>query len=308
MGTPKDNLFINTCICKNDLRYNHSCVMKHYIILQLTLLFIVNISFSQPHAFLLQNNSHSEWDTVCTFNQHELLITHTGDLLFQHSSCLPVSYSPNSVLYFIFPDKTYFQIETKTVMSSTNSQYPCIQVHQDSIRNQNYKVEISHLKDTMCWSIFVDKWCPKRENGFKSEKPILEIGSSYIVYNGDTLNQFDESHKKNGKWIIYKINNVIRTDSISFYLPYDVSVLVEQHFEHGEKNGSWTGYYNNGEKSFSCIFANDSMVNGVFYNQNGKIRYKFLYMEGESFVFRDYTNKRKKLSLHGEILMEWLRL
>lgn len=282
--------------------------MKYNFFLQLTLLFIVNTGFSQPYAFLLQKKSHSEWDTVCTFTQDELLITQSGDLRFQHPSCLPVSYSPNSVLYFIFPDKTYFQIEIKTVTSNSNSQYPCIQVHRDSIRSRNYKVEIPHLKDTMCWSFFVNKWCTKGETVFKSEKPILEIGSSYIVYDGDSLNQYDKSHNKNGKWIIYKINNIFRIDSLSFYLPYDVSVLAEQYFEHGEKTGSWIGYYNNGEKYFSCVFANDTMVNGVFYNQEGKILYKFLYMENNSFVFRDYMNKRKKLSLPKENLMEVLRL
>ena len=96
---------------------------------------------------------------------------------------------------------------------------------------------------------------------------------------------------------------------LCIYLPFDVSILAEQHFDHGKKTGTWTGYYSNGvKKSFLCTFVNDSLVKGIFFKQDGKIRYKYLYMEDDSFVVKDYTDKRKKMRVSKKEMMAWLKL
>ena len=280
--------------------------MRYFFHLLIYISMLFN-GFSQPYALLLHEKSHAEWDTVCVFRQSELLITQSGELLFQHSSCLPVSTESN-VLYFVFPNNTYFLVNIRTIFSSIYGEYPFIQVHHDSIRAMSYKVETSHLRDTLPWMHFVEKWNATSDNVYTIEKTFLEICSSYIVYEGDTLNRYDDFHQKDGKWIVYDINNVFREDSTSFYLPFDVSVLAEQHFEHGAKTGTWLGYYSTGQKCYRCEFEDDSMVNGIFYKQDGKIRYRYLNKENDSFFVKDYTDRRKKIHVSKEEMMKWLRL
>lgn len=145
-------------------------------------------------------------------------------------------------------------------------------------------------------------------NPLLPEKPYLEIGPSCIVYAGITCNLYDDCHRKHGKWIVYTINNFFRKDSTSFLLPFDVDVLAEQYFENGKKVGSWTGFYHGGEKCFTCVFSNDSLVKGVFFKEDGRIRYKYMHMKNGMFVFKDFTDKRKKINITQEELSVWLRL
>jgi len=263
--------------------------------------------FSQPYALLLHEKSHVEWDTVCVFRQNELLIMQTGEILFQHSSCLPVPTESN-VLYFVFPDNTYFLVNTKTIFSSIYGEYPFIQVHRDSIRAIRYQIETQHLKDIESWEHFVEKWNDTLKIVSKKEKPLLQIESTHVVYNGDTVNRYDRFLQKDGKWMVFNINNDFRKDSSTFYLPYDVSVLAEQYFKNGKKTGTWSGYYSSGRKCFSCSFVDDSLVRATFYQQDGNIRYKYLYKRNDFYVIRDYTDKRKKMRVSTEEMKGWLRL
>ena len=282
--------------------------MKHLLTI-ITCVICIYSGFSQPHALLLQPIAPAEWDTVCVFHQNDLIITQTDELVFPHSSCLPVAYSKTSILYFVFPNNTYFLIKTNTVLSNTYGHYPYFFVHRDSIRSERYKVEFQHPKDSMLWKTFVKKWNGEKGAAYGSEKAFMKIGPSYIVLKGDTMNQYDNFHQKDGKWIVYDINNDFRKDSTVFYLPFDVSILVEQHFDHGKKTGTWTGYYSNDvKKSFLCTFVDDSLVKGVFFKQDGKIRYKYLYMKDDSFVVKDYTDKHKKMHVSMEEMMAWLKL
>lgn len=283
--------------------------MKHLLTIITCIFCIYSGGFSQPHALLLQQKAPAEWDTVCVFHQNDLIITQTDELVFQHSSCLPVASSNPSILYFVFPNNTYFLINTNTVLSSIYGHYPYFFVYQDSIRSESYKIELQHLKESLSWKTFVKKWSGENSDAYGNEKTFMEIGPSYIVLEGDTMNQYDNFHQKDGKWIVYDINNVFRKDSTVFYLPFDVSILAEQHFDHGKKTGTWTVYYRNSvNKSFLCTFVNDSLVKGIFYKEDGKIRYKYLYMEDDSFVVKDYTDKRKKMRVSMEEMMAWLRL
>lgn len=273
------------------------------------LLCIGCIGFSQPSAFLLQQKSHEDWDTICVFSPNDIAITHAGELEFLNPTCLPVAACPrNSIFYFVFPNHTYFLIETQTILSSVNSNYPCIQIHLDSIRNQRYLIDTYHFEDTAMWHRFVAKWNTKEGHVFRNEEPIAEIGTAYVVYKGDTLNLYDDSCKKNGKWIAYHVNNPFRKDSLHFFLPYDISVLAVQHFEHGNKTDHWKGFYNNGNICYSCTFVNDSLVEGLFYGQNGKVRYKYLSMDNDTYVLKDYMNRRNKMRVSEDEMREWLHL
>ena len=129
--------------------------MKHFFLLFLSL--FVGRCFSQPYALLLQNRTSSKWDTICTFKHSDLVITSHGEIEFLNSSCLPVAYSGHSILYFFFPDETYFLIETQTIYTNSGCKYPCILVNRDSIRQQKYIVENPHTQDTASWNFFVEK-------------------------------------------------------------------------------------------------------------------------------------------------------
>lgn len=284
-----------------------SLIMR-YLFFQLIFLLCASCGFSQPYALLMQQKAHAKWDTVCTFRQNDILITNQGEIEFLNSVCLPIAYSGHSTLNFIFPNKSYFLIETKTVYTSTNCSYPCIQVHIDSIRSSKYKVDIPHLQDTVSWNCFVERWKGENSKICIKETPYMEIASSHVIYKGDTVNMYDDCHRKHGKWIVYDINNVFRKDSTTFFLPFDVTVLAEQYFENGGKVGSWTGYYHGGEMCFKCVFSNDSLVKGTFYREDGKKRYKFLHMKNGAFLFKDYTCKQKKAIITMEDLSIWLRL
>lgn len=280
--------------------------MKHFFLLFLSL--FVGRCFSQPYALLLQNRTSSKWDTICTFKHSDLVITSHGEIEFLNSSCLPVAYSGHSILYFFFPDETYFLIETQTIYTNSGCKYPCILVNRDSIRQQKYIVEIPHTQDTASWNFFVKKWNGKGSNPRLNEKPYIKIGLSYIVYKGDTVNLYNDCHRKHGRWIVYTINNDFRKDSTTFLLPFDVDVLAEQYFENGKKTDCWTGFYHDGGKCFTCVFLNDLLVKGTFYKEDGKIRYKYLHMKNGAFVFKDYTDKRKKINITQEELSVWLHL
>lgn len=277
-------------------------------LLFLLLLFFVGRCFSQPYALLLRKETLTKWDTVCIFTHNDLEITNPGEIEFRNLPCLPVAYSGLCILYFLFPDETYFLIETQTVYTNTGCKYPCIFVNRDSIRQKKYEVNIPHPQDSLCWKYFVEKWNGRSINPLLPEKPYLEIGPSCIVYAGKTCNLYDDCHRKHGKWIVYTINNFFRKDSTSFLLPFDVDVLAEQYFENGKKVGSWTGFYHGGEKCFTCVFSNDSLVKGVFFKEDGRIRYKYMHMKNGMFVFKDFTDKRKKINITQEELSVWLRL
>lgn len=261
---------------------------------------------SQSLARLFQYKEN-QWNNIYTFKQDDLLVSTDCEITFQNSSSLPVGNSSQLILYFIFPDNTYFLIETKNVFTSTFCSYPFIQLTSDSIRPQKYKVYLPHSHDIPLWKSFVEKWNKTNSDFLCCEKPFMEIGSSYVVYDGDTVNVYDEQHQKDGKWVVYSINNEFREDSTTFFLPFDITIIAEQQFEHGEKNGVWTGYYQNGKQCFICTFDNDKLVNGTFFRGDSRIRYKFLYQKKDKFVFRDFANSKGRITISYQELKEWLR-
>jgi len=139
-------------------------------------------------------------------------------------------------------------------------------------------------------------------------KPLLEIMSDCILYEGDTFNRYNSSGKKEGRWIVYEINNYIRKDASSYYLPFDFTVKAEQNYENGHREGSWKGYYSDGRIAFVCDFKDNVLLNGTFYMWDGRIRYRYLTFREGMYVFRDITNKRKKFEVSEEELTEWLRM
>ena len=281
-------------------------IMRNFF-LELLLIVYSFTSMSQPYAQLLQHKDNL-WDTICVFGQKELLISTDGEISFQNHSCLPLPFSSSCFLNFVFPDHSYFLIETKNIFTSRYCSYPSIQVYCDSIKPIKYRVDLPHAHDTMLWKSFVKKWNDKNVSSLFGEKPFMKIDTSYVVYAGDTVNVYDNAHKRDGKWLVYSINNVLREDSTTFFLPFDLTILAEQNFEHGKKVGVWTGYYRNGGKNFTCIFENDALVKGLFFKNDGKIRYKYLYFEKDSFVLKDYTNKGKKIHVSKETMLKWLQL
>ena len=280
--------------------------MKNFFLL-LILIFCSFAGMSQPYAQFLQYKDN-EWAPVCVFDQNQLLVSTECEISFNNSSSFPVAYSSPGILYFVFPDHSYFLIETKTIFSSSHYNYPSIQIQCDSFRPTKYKVDLPHTQDTLFWESFAKKWDGEKEDSIFSEKLFLKIGTSYVVYAGDTVNVYDNAHRKDGKWIVYSINNVLREDSTTFLLPFDLTILAEQHFEHGKKVGVWTGYYRDEKKCFTCTFEDDSLVKGIFFRDDGKIRYKYLYFEKDYFVMKDYTKKRKNIHVSTEEMMEWLRV
>ena len=281
-------------------------IMRNFL-LKLLLFLCPFTSMSQPYAQFLQHKDNL-WDTICVLGQEELHISTDGEISFQNHSCLPLPFSSSCFLNFVFPDHSYFLIEIKNIFTSRYCSYPSVQFYCDSIKPTKYKVDLPHAHDTIFWKSFAKKWNCETADSIFIGKPFLKIDTSYVVYGSDTVNVYDNAHRKDGKWLVYSINNVFRKDSTTFFLPFDLTILVEQYFEHGKRVGVWTGYYRDGKKNFTCVFENDSLVKGSFFKIDGKIRYKYLYFEKDSFVLKDYTNKRKKIHVSQETMLKWLQL
>ena len=263
---------------------------------------------AQPHVLLLKWNQEGKYDTVCAFDKNTLSITEENVLQLNDSKCLPVSSHDADMLFFTFSDSTYFLLHTVTVLSSITPSYPYFSMAADSLRSGQYEIFCLHTKD----SVYL-QWLQNRWNGMPCDsalmaKPLLEIKSEYVLFKSDTFNQYNSFGKKEGKWIVYEINNDLRKDASSFYLPFDIAVKKEQYYTDGHRDGIWKGYYSDGRIGFVCDFKDNVLLDGTFYMWDGSIRYKYLYFRNGMYVFRDFTNKRKKFEVSEEELAGWLRM
>ena len=281
--------------------------MKNALISVVLLIGLVGLN-AQPQAFLLKWNSEKEYDTVCVFDNSTLSITKGSMLQLIDSNCLPVSALDADILSFSFFDDTYFLLHTVTVLSSISSSYPYFSKFVDSLRPGQYEIHCPHLKDSVYLQWLQNRWEGASYDTSLVAKPLLEIKSDYVLYKGDTFNRYDFSGRKDGRWIVYEIHNHIKKDTSSFFLPFDFSVISEQYYTSGYRDGTWKGYYSNDRIGFVCDFKNDELLSGLFYMGDGSVRYKFLFSRNGMYIFRDLTDKRKKFKVSEEELAIWLRL
>jgi len=277
-------------------------------IISIVLLLLFVGADAQHQAFLLKWDLDGKYDTVCVFDKNTLSITGEHILQLKNSKCLPVLSHDVDMLVFTFSDDTYFLLHTINILSSINPRYPYFSIPVDSLRPGKYKI---HSPDPQ--SCIYLQWLQNRWNGTSYDsalmaKPLLEIKPDCVLYEGDTFNRYNSSGKKEGRWIVYEIDNHIRKSASSFYLPFDISVKVEQYYKNGHKEGFWKGYYSDGRIGFVCDFQDNILLDGTFYMWDGRIRYKYLYYRNGIYVFRDFTNKRKKFEVSEEEMAGWLRM
>ena len=271
------------------------------------LLFFVE-SKAQPQAYLLKWNQERKYDTVCAFDKNTLSITGEHILQLSDSSCLPVSSYDADMLFFTFSDDTYFLLNTITILSSITPRYPYFSISVDSLKLGQYKIYSPLPKDSIYLQWLQNHWNGSPYDSALMAKPLLEIKSDCVLYEGDTFNRYNASGKKEGRWIVYEIDNHIRKNASSFYLPFDITVKAEQYYTNGQKEGLWKGYYSDGRLCFACIFKDNLLLDGTFFMWDGRTRYKYLFYRNGMYVFRDFTNKRKKLEVSEEELVGWLRM
>lgn len=277
-------------------------------IISIVLLLLFAGADAQPQAFLLKWNQERKWDTVCAFDKNTLSITEENVLQLKDSNFLPVSSHEADILSFAFSDGSYFMLHTATVLSSITPCYPYFSMTADSLRPGQYEVYCPHPKDSVYLQWLQNRWNGMPYDSALMAKPLLEIKSDCVLYQGDTFNRYNPFGKKEGEWIVYEINNNIRKDASSFYLPFDIAVKAEQYYTDGHREGIWKGYYSDGRISFVCDFKDNVLLGGTFYMWDGSIRYKYLYFRNGMYVFRDFTNKRKKFEVSEEELAGWLRM
>lgn len=282
--------------------------MRRIFIILIILFLLFVGSDAQPQAFLLKWNPKEKYDTVCAFDKNTLSITEKIILQLKDSNCLPVSSREADMLSFTFSDGGYFTLHTISVLSSISPSYPYFSMTADSLRSGQYEIFCPHPKD----SVYLH-WLQNRWNGIPYDttllaKPLLEIKSDCVLYGGDTFNRYNASGKKEGQWIVYEINNYLRKNAKSFYLPFDITVKVEQYYINGHREGSWKGYYSDGRIGFVCNFKDNELLDGTFYMWDGSIRYRYMSFRNGMYVFRNFTNKRKKFEVSEEELSGWLRM
>lgn len=277
-------------------------------IISIVLLLLFAGADAQPQAFLLKWNQERKCDTVCAFDKNTLSITEENVLQLKDSNFLPVSSHEADILSFAFSDGSYFMLHTATVLSSITPCYPYFSMTADSLRPGQYEVYCPHSKDSVYLQWLQNRWNGMPYDSALMAKPLLEIKSDCVLYQGDTFNRYNPFGKKEGEWIVYEINNNIRKDASSFYLPFDIAVKAEQYYTDGHREGIWKGYYSDGRISFVCDFKDNVLLGGTFYMWDGSIRYKYLYFRNGMYVFRDFTNKRKKFEVSEEELAGWLRM
>jgi len=281
--------------------------MRTHFICVILLLFFVG-SKAQPQAYLLKWNQERKYDTVCAFDKNILSITNEHVLQLMDSSCLPVSSHDADMLYFTFSDDTYFLLHTVTVCSSISPRYPYFSMSVDSLRPGQYTIHTPYPQDNIYLQWLQNRWNGEPYDSALMAKPLWEIKSDCVLYKGDTFNRYNASGKEEGRWIVYEINNLIRKDASSFYLPFDITVKAEQYYTNGQRDGAWKGYYSDGRIAFACNFKDNVLLDGTFYMWDGSIRYKYLFYRNGMYVFRDFTNKRKKFEVSEEELAGWLRI
>jgi hypothetical protein len=277
-------------------------------IISIVLLLLFAGADAQPQAFLLKWNKERKCDTVCTFDKNTLSITEENVLQLKDSNFLPVSSHEADMLSFAFSDGSYFMLHTATVLSSITPGYPYFSMTADSLRPGQYEVYCPHPKDSIYLQWLQNRWNGKPYDSALMAKPLLEIKSDCVLYQGDTFNRYNPFGKKEGEWIVYELNNNLRKEASSFYLPFDIAVKAEQYYTDGHREGIWKGYYSDGRIGFVCDFKDDVLLDGTFYMWDGSIRYKYLYFRNGMYVFRDFTNKRKKFEVSEEELAGWLRM
>lgn len=282
-------------------------IMRTSIISFVLLLLFVG-SDAQPQAFLLKWNKERKCDTVCAFDKNTLSITEENVLQLKDSNCLPVSSREADILSFAFADGSYFMLHTATILSSITPSYPYFSMNIDSLRPGQYEISCPHPKDSVYLQWLQNRWNGMPYDSTLMAKPLLEIKTDCILHKGDTFNRYDSSGKKEGQWVVYEINNHIRKDASSFYLPFDITVKAKQFYSNGNREGSWKGYYSDGKIGFACDFKDNILLDGTFYMWDGSIRYKYLHFRNGMYFFRDFTNKRKKFEVSEEELEGWLRM
>lgn len=92
--------------------------------------------------------------------------------------------------------------------------------------------------------------------------------SSFLVYNGDTINRTNTEGKKYGKWITFGKDVY---GSLSFgYQPNQV--VSEGFYVNNRKEGLWTDYYANGNIKNKLEFANGKVCgHAITFHPNGKV-------------------------------------
>lgn len=265
-------------------------------------------SKAQPQAYLLKWNKEKKYDTVCAFDKNTLSITNEHVLQLMDSVQLPVSSHDADMLFFTFSDGTYFLLHTVTVRSSISPRYPYFSMSVDSLRPGQYTIHTLHPQDNIYLQWLQNRWNGTPYDSALMAKPLWEIKSDCILYEGATFNRYNASGEKEGRWIVYEIDNHIRQDTSSFFLPFDITVKAEQYYTNGQKEGSWKGYYGDGRIGFVCNFKDNILLDGTFYMWDGSVRYKYLFYRNGVYVFRDFTNKRKKFEVSEEELAGWLRI
>ena len=84
--------------------------------------------------------------------------------------------------------------------------------------------------------------------------------------------KMDKSDDSKSKWKNKRVG-YFKTGKKQFENNYD---------EYGNKNGSWTNWYENGNKKLEATYKNDKPDGEyVTYYENGKLKYKLVYYEGK---------------------------
>lgn len=281
--------------------------MRPPVISIILFLFFVG-SKAQSQAFLLKWNQERKYDTVCVFDNNTLSITGESVLKLMDSVRLPVSSHDANMLSFTFSDDTYFLLHTVTVLSSITPSYPFFSISVDSLRQGQYKIYSPYPQANIYLQWLQNRWNGEPYDSTLLVKPLLEIRSDCVLYKGDTFNRYNSSGNKEGQWIVYEINNFLRKEASSFYLPFDIAVVAKQSYTNGCREGVWKGYYGDGKICYVCDFKNDKLLSGIFYKWDGGIRYKFLSFRNGMYFFRDFTDKRRRFDMSEEEFASLLRI
>ncbi len=147
-----------------------------------------------------------------------------------------------------------------------------------------------------------------------SQNDAIQVYKDYTVFKGDTLNQYNDSGQRFGKWLFFTPLNtyelmsvdkdteytnphIIISDSVTIY-DSDYIIDAVGFYKNGNKDRLWSYYYSNGKLQKEIFFNNGEIAKDfIVYYEDGNIMMNVKKTECCTFTILQYSNK-------GELVKE----
>ncbi len=245
---------------------------------------------TEPKALLL-SHKNERWDTIQVYTIKDIVF-HNKIIHFNNQTGNGQSIDNNMLLVFQFPDKEYFIFQIQDIASNSETSYPTI-IYTPYFANE-FPIKTQNDEDTVFLSLFVNKWNNSNSTIKFFNKPTLVENDSFLILNNKVVNCYKDG-EKNGKWIIYTINNPFSQSM--YFLKGDVSVKCQQFFCKGKRCGEWICYRSDGSPLCIGVFKNNKLKKCYFYYSARKRVYRVYEKENEGIML---SHRKEKIYLSDE--------